>query len=412
MAFWVIAALLAVGALAFVLPPLLGSRRAGSIVTADETNVALYRDQLKELDADLAAGTLNPERHEEARREIERRLLDDVRAAAAPSAKVSGRATAVAVGIAVPIAAILLYFAVGNPAALAPGAGARDDHAVTRERIEDMVGRLAARMKEQPDDVDGWVMLGRSYAVLDRHAEAAAAYANAVKRSPPNAQLLADYADTLAMSQGRTLQGEPERLIEQALKVDPDNVKALALAGTVAFQKHDFKRAIGHWERILKVVPPDSEIAEAVRDSIADARKVAGGKQAPAPPKPGVQPVEAGVSGTVRLAPALAAKAAPGDTVFIFARPVTGPRMPLAVMRKQVRDLPAAFTLDDSMAMTPASKLSAHEQVVVGARVSKSGSPAPQPGDLEGLSAPVKAGHTGITIVIDREIAAANPAGK
>lgn len=403
MAFWAIAALLAVAALAFVLPPLLGRRRAGSVVTADETNVALYRDQLKELDADLAAGTLSPERHEEARREIERRLLDDVRAATAPSSAVPGRAAAVAVGMIVPIAAILLYFAVGNPAALAPGAAVSDDHTVTRERIEGMVERLAQRLKEKPDDLEGWTMLGRSYAVLDRHAEAAAAYANAVKRSPPNAQLLADYADALAMSLGRTLQGEPERLIEQALKVDPDNVKALALAGTVAFQKHDFKRAIGHWEHILRVVPPDSEIAEAVRGSIEDARNLAGPVAAQSS-KAGAKPAPARVGGMVQLAPALAAKTAPGDTVFIFARAAQGPRMPLAVMRKQVRDLPAAFTLDDSMAMTPAAKISGHEQVVVGARVSKSGKPVAQPGDLEGSSGPVGVGNTGVVVTINREI--------
>src|SRR5690606_34315041 len=127
-----------------------------------------------------------------------------------------------------------------------------------------------------------------------------------------------------------------------------------------AFQKHEFPRAIAHWERILKVVPPDSEVAEAVRDSIADARKAAG--EEAAAPKPSPQPAArpSGVSGTVQLAPALAAKAAPGDTVFIFARAASGPRMPLAVLRRQVRDLPAAFALDDSMAMTPAAKLSAH----------------------------------------------------
>ncbi len=418
--FWLIAAVLVLVALAFLLPPLLGRGRAAGQSTLRESNVALHRSQLKELDADLAAGTLSPGEHEEARRELERRLLDDAGAPDTPVATGTGRGTAIAAGIAVPLAALLLYFAVGNPGALSPEA-AGDAHAITRGQIESMVERLAARMKENPDDPEGWTMLGRSYAVLDRHAEAAAAYASAVKRSPPNAQLLADYADALAMSQGRKLQGEPERIIAQALKVDPDNVKALALAGTVAFQNQDFKRAIGHWERILKVVPPDSEIAEAVRDSIADARKVAGEKkaapkaavQSPARAAQPAQPVQsAGVSGTVRLAPALTAKAAPGDTVFIFARAATGPRMPLAVLRKQVRDLPVAFALDDSMAMTPAAKLSAHAEVVVGARISKSGNPVPQPGDLEGVSAPVKAGATGITVVIDREIAAANQAGK
>jgi cytochrome c-type biogenesis protein CcmH len=203
------------------------------------------------------------------------------------------------------------------------------------------------------------------------------------------------------MAQGRELKGEPERLIAQALKVDPKNVKALALAGTVEFQKHNFKAAIAHWRSILDVVPPESEMAQSVRESIADAEKLAGGKL---PASPAGEGETGRVSGTVRLSPALAGKVAPDDTVFIFARAAEGPRMPLAAMRKQVRDLPAAFQLDDSMAMTPAARISNHRQIVVGARVSKSGSPAPQPGDMEGLSAPAQVGGAGITVVIDTVI--------
>ncbi len=416
MAFWIIAALLAAAALAFVLPSLLGRRRRPDAAASDAINVAIYRDQLRELEADLAAGTLGREQYDEARREIERRVLDDTMlddtmlddtsgAATVPPATSPGHGTVITIAIALPLAAILLYFAVGNPGALAPQPAA-DGHTITRQQIESMVERLAARMKESPEDVKGWVMLGRSYAVLDRYPESAAAYANAVKRSPPDAQLLADYADALAMSQGRNLQGEPERLLAQALKLDPNNVKALLLAGTVAFQEKNFKDAIAYWERILKVVPPDSDMADSVRDSIADAQKLAGVSAKPDPARKAA-PALAAVSGTVSLARALAAKAAPDDTVFIFARAAQGPRMPLAVMRKRVRDLPAAFTLDDSMAMTPAARISGQDSIVVGARVSKSGNPAPQPGDLEGLSAPVKAGHAGIAVVIDREIDAA-----
>ena len=403
--FWSIAALLAAVALAFVLPALLGRRRAAGAATSAATNVAIHRDQLKELDADLAAGTLSPEQRDEARREIEQRLLDDLRTGDGTRAiPAGGRRTGMAVALALPVAALLLYLAVGNPAALAPGAAAGDGHGIARDQIEGMVERLAARMKEKPEDAEGWAMLGRSYAVLDRYAEAAVAYANAVKRSEPDAQLLADYADALAMAQGRNLRGEPERLIAQALQVDPRNVKALLLAGTVAFQDKKFKDAIAYWERILTVVPPDSDVADSARDSIADARALAGMPKAPPPAKPGATAVAATVSGTVRLSPGIAAKASPDDTVFIFARPAEGHRMPLAVMRKRVRDLPTAFTLDDSMAMTPAARLSNHAQVVVGARVSRSGSPAAQPGDFEGMSTQVRPGATGIAVVISSEV--------
>ena len=400
-AFWGLAALFAVAALAFVLPSLLARGRRTDRASGDATNIAIYRDQLRELDADLAAGTLVPEQHEEARRELERRMLADVpvRSEAAPAVE-SGRGSALAIGIAIPLVAALLYIAVGNPRALAPQPAQGDGQGVTRQQIESMVERLATRMKEAPDDVKGWVMLGRSYAVLDRFPEAVAAYENAVKRSPPDAQLLADYADVLAMTQGRTLMGAPEKIIAQALQVDPENVKALALAGTIAFQKHDFKSAIAHWERALRVVPPDSDMADSIRDSIADAQKMAG---AGAKPDTALKPaaVPAAVSGTVSLAPALAAKASPEDTVFIFARPAEGPRMPLAVVRKRVRDLPATFMLDDSMAMTPGARLSNHAQVVVGARVSKSGNPVAQPGDLEGLTAAVKTGDKRVAVTID-----------
>ena len=401
--FWIVAAMLAVAALAFVLPALLGRVGAPAGTSDDAANLAVYRDQLKELDADLAAGTLSREQYDEARREIDRRVLEDVGGAEPRAASARpGRPAAVAIGLAVPLLAASVYFAVGNPDAM-KAADAPDPHGVTVQQIEGMVGRLAARMKENPDDPEGWVMLGRSYAVLDRYSEAAEAYANAIKRSPPSAQLLADYADTLAMAQGRTLKGEPERLIAQALKLDPKNVKALALAGTLDFQNHDFKGAIAHWQRMLETVPPDSDMAQSVRESIADAEKMlgAGPKEAPAATK-GAAPAR--VSGTVRLSPALAGKAAPGDTVFIFARAAQGPRIPLAVVRKQVRDLPAAFTLDDSMAMTPAATLSQHPQVVVGARVSKRSDPVAQPGDFEGVSAPVKLGASGLQIIIDSEI--------
>jgi cytochrome c-type biogenesis protein CcmH len=403
-AFWVIAVLLAAGALAFVLPPLLRGQRAAPGVAVDATNVAVYRDQIRELEADLAAGTLAREQFEGARRELEARLLADVQGGAAiPRTAARGRIAAITAGIAIPVASILLYLAVGNPGALAPAES--EGHGVTRQQIESLIDRLAARMKENPEDATGWVMLGRSYAVLDRFPEAAEAYANAVKRSPPDAQLLADYADALAMAQGRRLQGEPERLIAKALAIDPRNVKALALAGTAAFENKDFKGAIVQWRKILDIVPADSDMANSIRDSIADAEQLAGGPvAAPTAPAKPVAAAPATVSGTVRLDPKLAKRVAPGDTVFIFARAVDGPRVPLAVTRREVRELPSTFTLDDRMAMAPGMNLSAHARVVVGARVSKSGQPGPQPGDFEGLSAPVNVGATGVNVVIATEI--------
>ena len=407
------AAALTALALAWVLPPLLRLRPRAGGVERDASNLALLRDQLVELDADLARGLLSAEQYSKARSELERRVLEET-ATELPAADTGGhkgRWTAAALAVLVPVSAVLLYLQIGSPDALSPERAATGHPEITMEQVEGMVARLEERLQKQPDDAQGWVLLARSNLVMRRFPEAAKAYARAVTLVTDNADLYADYADALAMAQGQRLQGEPERLIALALKLDPNHVKALALAGTVAFEKKDYKGAIDYWERILKVTPPESEFAGPIRDSIAEARLRAGGASPPAAAstarpagKPATVPAQAEVSGTVRLAPELAARAAPTDVVFIFARPVQGPRIPLAVLRKQVRDLPAAFRLDDSMAMAPTSKLSDHAQFIVGARISKSGQPGAQPGDLEGLSAPVKLGASGVAVVIDSEV--------
>ncbi len=412
--FWSVAALLIAGALLFVLPPLL-RRAAKHDVTAPENaalNVAVYRDQQRELEADRNAGTITDEQYERARVELERRLLDDVAAdgnEAPAAARATSRAPAVIAGLAVPLLAVGLYFTVGAPRALAPLAIPADtSQGVTAAQVEAMVAKLAERMKQNPDDPQGWAMLGRSYAVMNRFEDAAAAYGKAVERVPDNPHLLADYADALAMARGQSLLGEPEALIQRALKIDPNHGKSLAMAGTIAFEKKDYAAAIGHWEKLAAQIPPDSDMARGVQSSITEARGLLVGKKGE-----GTQAAAksadkaAGVSGTVALAPDLKAKAAPNDTVFIFARAAANdgsPRMPLAILRKKVSDLPITFTLDDSTAMSPATRLSGTLQVVIGARISKSGNAMPQPGDLQGASKPSPNTSSGVAVVIDTEV--------
>jgi cytochrome c-type biogenesis protein CcmH len=255
-----------------------------------------------------------------------------------------------------------------------------------------MVERLAARLRESPDDVEGWKLLGRSYGALGRFPEAVDAYLKAAARAPRDAQVLADLADVLAMSRGQRLTGEPEKLVLRALELDPRNLKALALAGTAAFERKDFAGAVRYWERMLPLVAADSEDARSIQASIAEARSFM---------KPGAAAAASALQGTVRLAPDLKAKVSPDDTVFIFARAAQGPPMPLAVRRAKVRELPLEFALDDSMAMAPGMQLSGFPRVIVGARVSKSGSATPQAGDLQGASAPVANDARGVSVVID-----------
>jgi cytochrome c-type biogenesis protein CcmH len=279
---------------------------------------------------------------------------------------------------------------------------------------------LAMRLKENPDNPEGWVMLARSYAALEHYADASKAYEQAVAQNPGDGQLLADYADALAMAQGRNLSGKPSELIQAALKADPNNVKALALAGSLAFEQNKFADAVAQWQKAASLVPPDSEFARGIAGSIAEARQKGGlpttpaaapaAAPAPAPTASAAPPFAAGaptaakITGTVNVAPALAAKVGPGDTIFVFARAASGPKMPLAVAKLEGKDLPGGFVLDDSMAMMGELKLSSFPEVVVGARLSKSGNAAPQPGDLESALQTVKPGAGGVALVIDKAV--------
>lgn len=278
-AFWAISGLFVTGALLFILPPLLAHRERVRF-SRSATNLAIYRDHARELDADLAAGGLNGEQHQKARRELEARLLEDVADGNALSTTPRhGRGAAIVAGFAIPLCALALYLVVGNPQAIGPRPEASRDgaaHALSAQQVEGLVERLAARMRENPDDPQGWVLLARSYGALGRFNQAAQAYANAAARLPGDAGLLADYADMLAMAQGRRLQGEPETIIARALEANPGNLKALALAGSAAFEKKDYAEAIRYWERLLPLVPSESEGARNIQASLAEARSLGG----------------------------------------------------------------------------------------------------------------------------------------
>jgi cytochrome c-type biogenesis protein CcmH len=269
---------------------------------------------------------------------------------------------------------------------------------LSNAQIGAMVDALAQRLRTDPANVEGWDMLARSYVALNRYREAANAYAHLAALVPDNAEVLADYADALATAQGDSLLGEPERLLARALAIDPRHVKSLALAASAAFQRGDYTQAETRWKQVLELVPPDSEFAQATQASIEQARAREPGAVARA----GTPAAQGGarLAGTVELDPALRASVAGTDVVFIFARPAEGPRRPLAVLRKHVRDLPLHFVFDDSMSMTPDARLSSVARVVVGARISRSGSAKASPGDLEGYSAPASPRADGVRVRI------------
>lgn len=407
-AFWIVALLLVVGALLFVAPALLRKPR----IAADRdggANVDLYRDQLADLDRDLQSGTLAADQHGQARRDLEQRLAEELAHGEHGVTNRGGHAGMTGAVIAgIPVLAIALYWVLGNPQALNPEsvAAAGADHTVTAEQVERMVEKLAQRLQTEPGDAAGWSMLGRSYAALSRFPEASAAFAQAVNLLPKDASVLADYADMLAMAQGRKLAGEPRRIVARALAADPDHLKALALAGSAAFEAREYAEAVRYWERLERTLPPGSELASSVAASIAEARGLAGGAvaiPAKSAEKSGARTggAEISIRGTVRLSPGLQSKTAPGDTVFVFARALNGPRVPLAVRRFRADQLPAEFVLDQASAMSPELTLAQFKEVVVGARITKTGNATPQRGDLEGLRQPIRVGSKNIELVID-----------
>ena len=421
--FWIFAAGLTVLALCLLLPALIRPRpRPSTAADASTANLAILRSQMAQLDTERAAGSLDAEQHRSACAEIARRVLDEEAVAEAPRVWGASRKTALSVALCVPVFALLAYTSLGNFEALSPAAVAAAPEAeVSTEQVAAMVETLAKRMAERPDDPVGWALLANAYSALQRFPEASRAYLRAIALSPGNAQLLADHADVLAMMQGRSAAGEPTRLVEQALQIDPNNLKALALAGSGAFERKDFAKAIAYWSKARQLAPPQSEFAVSLDRSLAEAREAAPNAASAAASGTSATALRADatagaasnvsnvsnvseasvVAGRVSLAPALAARAAPTDTVFIFARAAEGPRMPLAILKRQVSELPVSFTLDDSMAMAPEMKLSKFAAVVVGARISKSGQATPMAGDLTGQSMPVKAGTRSIELVID-----------
>ncbi|MBS0336423.1 MAG: c-type cytochrome biogenesis protein CcmI [Proteobacteria bacterium] len=416
--FIVIAAVMTVLAVLWVVVPLLRRREAAGGAEGGRSNLAILRAQLAELESDLGSGTLSADQHASARAELERRVLEESAAedSSGPAAPRGGRIAAFALAVLIPAAALSMYLWIGEPDGLRPEA-LPAEHQVSPAEVDEMVARLAARLEKNPDDPRGWMMLARSYYVMQRMPEAVAAFARAAETIKDDADFYADYADALAVSQGRKLDGKPMQLIQQALKIDPGHPKALAMAGSEAFFRKDYAGALAYWDKLLPLLPPDSEMARSIAGGIAEARELGGIK---APPGAAAKPLAkaeakgaapkaadgkavagASVSGRVTLSTGLAAKAGAQDTLFIVARAVNGPRIPLAVLRKRASDLPTDFTLDDALAMSPELKISGFPEVVVTARISKSGNAISQSGDLQGVSQPVKVGAKGLAITID-----------
>lgn len=414
--FYLAAAALVIVALALLLRPWWGAgRRVAGAVAADAAaqdaaalNAAIHRDRLAELERDASNGTLSGSDLAEAREELQRQLLDDTAAAEVAVADGFSRRGGIAIALLVPLIAVALYALLGSPATVLP-----EEVQVQRATadMEQMVAKLAAKLEQNPDNPQGWAMLARSYKSLGRWDEAERAFGRIGPELDRNAELLAEYAEML-VQKNQGFAERPSELIQQALRLEPNNMLALFLGGGDAFARGRYAEAAALWDRLLPQLEPGSEDARMVESSIAKARERGGGVggtakesakgSAKAPAKAATRAAAKSVSGRVELAAALKDQARPDDVVFIFARAVDGPRMPLAAQRARVADLPLDFVLDDGQALMPEATISSAQQLRVEVRVSKSGKATPGKGDLTGKSAAVKPGAKGLRIVIDQ----------
>ncbi|QDF99496.1 c-type cytochrome biogenesis protein CcmI [Azoarcus sp. DD4] len=410
--FVVLAGLLVAAALLLVLPPLFGAglqrRRRAIDVSADAgqaaTALTVLREQLADLDADHAAGRIDADTYARSRDELERRALDEGEAASERVEAHPARSWAVAVAVSVPLLALGIYLVLGNPDGLDPQKVA-GQQGFSREQVAEMVGGLADRLEKEPDNAEGWMMLARSYLVLEDFPKAAAAYERLSALRPDDADILADWADAVAAQHG-SVSGPAELIVAKVLAVDPEHVKGLLLAGSAAFERKDYAAASAQWERILVRIPPQEEAASALRAGINEARAKGGLPplaEAPAAP-PMSQAVAAAdggltLSGRLELAPALRERLGADDTVFVFVRGGAG-GPPLAALRFKGSELPREFSFDGVPRMGGDGPLPS--QVTLAARVSKSGEVNARAGDLEGRVDGLAPGANGVALVIDK----------
>ena len=380
---------------------LLRERKPLTQASQANANAKVYRDQISDLDREHKSGHISDEEWQQSRDELSVRLLEDTAAVDDPAAKAEKPAvwTAVVLAVAMPISAMGLYMWVGNPEALNPLALKSPDQ-VDQKDLAKLAQTLADRLQSQPDNLQGWVMLGRTYRTLENFDASLKAYDTALKMSADD-DLQLERIEVMAMQRQGQFEGEPWRVIREILQKDPQHFGALLTAGSASYAEGKYADALKYWEQARKPLDANNPDLPGLENAIATVRDKLG---MPTKPVPSVSSA-LNVSGQISLSAALKAKVSPNDAVFVYATPANGDRMPLAIMKTTVSQLPLNFMLDDSTAMTPERKLSMAGEVLVKVRVSKSGNAMPQSGDLTGASeGPVKVGAKGLKIEIKDQI--------
>ena len=390
--FLIPAALLLILVLVLLLRPLFFPEKE-SATSRRQMNAAIYREELDKLEADHLAGRVDDDSYEQTHAEMRQRLFQDTDEADDLAVLGSPKKTIIGICLFVALLSAGFYFYLGDASRIAEK---NAEKPMTQESVEQMVTEFAAKMEKEPGNLKGWAMLARSYRILGRNAEAANAYARAGSFIDSDPQLLADYADVLAANANGNFAGKPQQLINKALALDPNNLLALWLAGTAAFNAQNYKAAVQFWEKLAIQLPPDTDEARAIASSIAEARNKGGLAPASAPAIS-----KQGVSGQVGISSALQSKVKAGDILMVIARK-PGERMPVAVLKTAVTAFPISFVLNDSLAMSPNALISQLPEVSVEVRISKTGMAMPESGDLISAPQTIKVGSTNARLLIDQ----------
>ncbi|MCK4865330.1 MAG: c-type cytochrome biogenesis protein CcmI [Gammaproteobacteria bacterium] len=417
-AFWILAIAMVVIALFFLLRPL-GLDLDSNDADRTEQNIGIAKERLSELKLELEQGVISQAEYDQTRQELEQSLLNDIEQEPVEnsSKKINSennRIIRFVLMFSVPVLAASFYAYLGNPELIDDAkqrAAAPSGHASSQDSelgtVEQMVEKLAARMKEKPDNAEGWFMLGRTYMSLNRYEEAVAALEKTNELVPNNPAVMLRYADALTMLRGGQMSGKPFELIKKAVAMKPDDPTGLWLLGMGYEEQGEYQKAISYWNLLLPLLKDDKSVNEVTR-LIQQTKRKSGNALADTTPV-NVKPIEKTavkkLTVKVSIDKSMLKNVSENDIVFIFARALNGPPMPLAAVRKQVKDLPVEVILDDSMAMMPNMKMSSFEKVHVVARVSKSGSAMPQSGDLESEAHEARAGQKEkIELTINRSI--------
>ena len=380
---------------------LLRERKPMTQASQANANAKVYRDQILDLDREHDSGHISDEEWQQSRDELSLRLLEDTSAVDDPAAKTEKPAiwTAVVLAVALPLGSMGMYMWVGQPEALNPLALKTPDQ-VDPKDLTKMAQTLAEKLQDKPDNLQGWVMLGRTYRTLENFDAALRAYDSALKLSADD-DLKLERIEIIAMQRQGQFEGEPWNVIREVLQRDPQHFGALLTAGSASYAEGKFADALKYWEQARKPLDANNPDLAGLESAIATVRERLG-----MPPAKAAPAAASGlnVTGQVNLSASLKSKASPNDVVFIYATPANGDRMPLAIFKTTVSQLPFNFTLDDSTAMAPDRKLSAAGEVMVKVRVTKSGNAMPQSGDLSGSLGPVKVGAKGLKLEIKDQI--------